>query len=66
MINLSANDSILLEEVLPEMQMMGFDLNDMGGGSYVVNGIPSGIEGLGIEFDYGHVVISEREQFARW
>lgn len=49
MINLSANDSILLAEVLPELQMMGFDLNDMGGGSYVVNGIPSGIEGLGIE-----------------
>ena len=31
--------------LLPRLQTMGFDLNDLGGGSYAVNGIPPGVEG---------------------
>ena len=36
----------VLEKVLPRLSAIGFDLTDLGQGSYAVNGIPSGIEGL--------------------
>jgi DNA mismatch repair protein MutL len=35
-----------LEQILPRMSAIGFELTDLGQGSYAVNGIPAGIEGL--------------------
>ena len=40
------SQSVLLEKVLPRLSAIGFDLTDLGQGSYAVNGIPSGIEGV--------------------
>lgn len=48
MINFSPQDDMLLRDVLPEIQNLGFDLSSMGSGSYAVNGVPSGIEGLNV------------------
>lgn len=42
----SASDKVILEKVLPEMSNIGFELDDLGGGSYAVNAIPGGLEGL--------------------
>jgi DNA mismatch repair protein MutL len=36
----------ILQEVLPDIHYLGFDLTDLGGGSYAIQGVPSGIEGL--------------------
>lgn len=36
----------VLESILDDLSSLGFDLTDLGGGSYAINGIPSGIEGL--------------------
>lgn len=36
----------VLESILDDLTSLGFDLTDLGGGSYAINGIPSGIEGL--------------------
>ena len=36
----------VLEKVLPRLSAIGFELTDLGQGSYAVNGIPSGIEGV--------------------
>ena len=35
----------LLQESLPHLSKMGFELSDLGGGSYAVNAIPSDVEG---------------------
>ena len=43
------------------MQTMGFELSNMGGGSYAVNGIPAGIEGLNISALVGDMVASTLE-----
>jgi DNA mismatch repair protein MutL len=40
------SDSVLVDRYIPDLQKMGFDMSSLGGGSYVVNGIPSGLEGL--------------------
>ena len=34
-----------MQELLPELTTMGFELSDLGGGSFAVNAIPSGVEG---------------------
>ena len=42
----SVSDMLILSKVTPEMLKMGFELDDLGGGSYVVNAIPTGLEGV--------------------
>lgn len=39
---------IVMKRIMPEMELLGFDISDLGGGSYAVNGTPSGIEGINI------------------
>lgn len=41
-----ASDEVMLGKVLPEMAKMGFELTNLGGGSYAVNAIPAGLEGI--------------------
>ena len=36
----------VLQEIMEDLSYLGFELTDLGGGSYAINGIPSGIEGL--------------------
>ena len=40
------SDEVILEKLLPEMSKMGFELDDLGGGSYAVNAIPTGLDGV--------------------
>ena len=42
----TVSDEVILEVVLPEMAKMGFELDNLGGGSYAVNAIPAGLEGI--------------------
>lgn len=36
---------VVLPEILPEMERLGFELTNLGGGSYAINAIPAGLEG---------------------
>lgn len=45
----SLADSVMVDKFLPDLTMMGFDISSLGGGSFVVNGIPAGLEGLSPE-----------------
>lgn len=40
------SDAQTLAAVMPDLNGMGFDLSDLGGGNYALNGVPSGLEGL--------------------
>ena len=55
------SDIVMLQKVMPEMEHLGFDLSDLGGGSYAVNGIPSGIEGVKIDTLIKDMVTSAME-----
>lgn len=46
MVQFAPSDSIIFEKVLPEMELLGFELTALGGGSYAINGIPAGLDGL--------------------
>ncbi|MCD8183831.1 MAG: DNA mismatch repair endonuclease MutL [Bacteroides sp.] len=45
-IQLPASEAAVLESLSDDLSAVGFDLSPLGGGSYAINGIPSGIEGL--------------------
>ena len=41
-----ASEIPVLQSILEDLSYLGFELTDLGGGSYAINGIPAGIEGL--------------------
>ncbi len=45
-IQLPASEAAVLESIMDDFTAVGFELTPLGGGSYAINGVPSGIEGL--------------------
>lgn len=48
MLQFSLDEMIALPNVLPEMEGLGFELSDLGSGTYSVNAVPAGLEGTNI------------------
>ena len=44
-VQFAPSEAALLQEILPLLTQMGFELSDLGGGSYAVNAIPGSVEG---------------------
>ena len=42
------SDEEVLQRVMPEIERLGFELTGLGGGSYAVNGVPAGLDGLNV------------------
>jgi DNA mismatch repair protein MutL len=55
------SDALTLENLLPEMTRLGFDLSNLGNGSFAVNGIPSELEGVNMDVLLHQVVASAEE-----
>ena len=47
-VQFSASDQVMLQHILPELQELGFELTDLGGNSYAVNAVPTGLDGIKI------------------
>ena len=47
-VQFSAADTVKLQTVLPEMEQMGFELTDLGAGSYSITAVPVGLDGLNL------------------
>lgn len=45
-LQLPASEVAVLQSIIDDLSAVGFELTNLGGGSYAINGIPSGIEGL--------------------
>ena len=45
-IQFSASDAQVLTSMMPTLSEMGFDVSDLGGNTFAVNGVPSDIEGV--------------------
>lgn len=45
-VQFNASDAVVLEKILPELTSLGFDISNLGGYSYAINGVPAGIEGI--------------------
>ena len=45
-IQFDRQELIVLEDIMQDLEYIGFDLTNLGGGSYSINGIPSGLDGV--------------------
>ncbi len=45
-LQLTPSDAVLMDQILPELATLGFDLSPLGGSTFAINGIPAGLEGL--------------------
>ena len=45
-LHLMPGDDVVLQKIMPELQAIGFELTSLGGGSYAVNAVPAGLEGV--------------------
>ena len=45
-IQLPPSEAAILEDIMDDFSAVGFELTPLGGGSYAINGVPPGIEGL--------------------
>lgn len=61
-IQLSASDNVMMQQFFPDMTAMGFDLSDLGGGNYAINGVPAGSEGLDPVALVRHILTDSAEQ----
>ncbi len=46
MLTVSVSQSVVMEQLLGDFFSLGFDISNMGGGSFAIQGVPQGIEGL--------------------
>ena len=45
-VELTMNEALVLESISDDLVSLGFDISSLGGGTFVLNGVPVGIEGL--------------------
>lgn len=45
-VELSMNEALTLESISSELASLGFDISALGGGTFALNGVPVGIDGL--------------------
>jgi DNA mismatch repair protein MutL len=45
-VQMSAAESVLLEQMMPDLVAVGFDMSNLGGSSYAVSGMPADLDGL--------------------
>jgi len=43
-LELSASDSVLLEEIIPDLALIGYELESFGPNSFVIQGIPADVD----------------------
>ena len=58
----SPSEAAVLRGISDDLSAVGFDLSDLGGGSYAINGVPPGIEGqsaVGLLTDMVHTAIEK-------
>lgn len=58
------SERVVLEKIMPEMTDMGFELTDMGQGSYAINSVPSGLDGMNYVTLINNMVTSAVEKGA--
>lgn len=61
-VQFSVTEDVTLQKVMPEMTKMGFELDDLGGGSYAVNAIPTGLDGINPLQLVRDMVVTAREK----
>lgn len=63
-VQFTVSDMVALPTILPEMEALGFELTNLGGGSYAINSVPSGLDGINMVQLVSDMVSSAAEETA--
>lgn len=47
-LQITPREAVIFEKALPDMQKIGFELTDLGRGSYAIQSVPAGLDGLNL------------------
>lgn len=61
-VQFTRDEEIVVEDMMEEILALGFDLNNLGGGSYSVLGVPSGSEGINVDAILHDMVLSAMDK----
>ncbi len=61
-IQFTIGEGVVLEEIMEEITALGFDINNLGGGSYSVLGVPAGSEGINVDIVLHDIVASAMDK----
>lgn len=61
-VQFSKAEEVVLEDMMEEITALGFDINNLGGGSYSVLGVPTGSEGINVDTVLHDIVASAMEK----
>ena len=61
-LELSTADSVVLEQLLPQMKTIGFGIENISQESYSINAIPAGLEGINIQSLIMDMIVDAREK----
>lgn len=61
LLTLSPSDAHILDMISDDIRSLGFDISSLGGGSFSINGLPAGIDGLVPQILIGNMVNAVRE-----
>ncbi|MBQ5643002.1 MAG: DNA mismatch repair endonuclease MutL [Bacteroidaceae bacterium] len=61
LLSLPPSDAQILETISEDIRCLGFDISSLGGGSFSINGLPAGIDGLVPQTLIGNMVDAVRE-----
>ena len=45
-LQLSPAEAVTMQQLIPDLSNIGFDLSDLGGNTFAINGVPAGTEGI--------------------
>ena len=63
-VELTVNESVILDSIMEEVSSLGFDISSLGGSTYAINGAPIGLDGLSPVALLKDIVASQMEQAA--
>ena len=61
-IQFDREEALVVEDLMDDFSSLGFELSNLGGGSYSINGIPTGIEGIDVDKLLHEMVASAKAQ----
>ncbi len=63
-VSFSPSDNVVMQNIKPELEAVGFELSDLGGGTYSILSVPAGLDGLNYVNLVQDLVASARDRSA--
>ncbi len=59
-VQFAPSEAVVLARIMPELEALGFELTDLGGSSFAINGVPAGLDGVSYP-DLLHTMLADTQ-----